>query len=148
MSRSHTEEPCTGADRAAEETRGAREILSGLLRCPEGVFTEASGTQATPSHAGMMEHQSTYTKTQEPTTKVLTINYPLCSARRWLTQTSQPRRNLRSTRTKLKPRRGRSSSFGLDIKRRSTGATRSKTWPWCSETCMWLHLFIKDTRWE
>lgn len=55
MSRSHTEEPGTGAYRAAEETSGAGEILSGLLCCPEGVFTEASGAQTTQSHAGMMD---------------------------------------------------------------------------------------------
>lgn len=55
MSRSHTEEPGAGADRAAEETSGAGEILSGLLCCPEGVFTEASGAQTTQSHAGMMD---------------------------------------------------------------------------------------------
>lgn len=55
MFRSHTEEPGAGADRAAEETSGAGEILSGLLCCPEGVFTEASGAQTTQSHAGMMD---------------------------------------------------------------------------------------------
>lgn len=64
MSRSHTEEPGAGADRAAEETSGAGEILSGLLCCPEGVFTEASGAQTTQSHAGMMDtkvHMHTHT---------------------------------------------------------------------------------------
>lgn len=66
MSRSHPEEPGTGADRAAEETRGAGEILSGLLCCPEGVFTETSDTQTTQSHAGMYDgRQSPFTNTQK-----------------------------------------------------------------------------------
>lgn len=66
MCRSHAEEPGTGADRAAEETSGAGEILSGLLCCPEGVFTEESGTQTTQSHAGTMGTKAhTHTHTQK-----------------------------------------------------------------------------------
>lgn len=65
VSRSHTEEPGTGADRAAEETSGAGEILSGLLCCPEGVLTEASCTQTTQSHAGTMDNQNAHTHTEE-----------------------------------------------------------------------------------
>lgn len=64
MCRSHAEEPGTGADRAAEETSGAGEILSGLLCCPEGVFTEESGTQTTQSHAGTMGTKA-HTHTQK-----------------------------------------------------------------------------------
>lgn len=130
MSRSHAEEPGTGADRAAEETSGAAEILSGLLCCPEGVLTEASCTQTTQSHAGRMDNQSAHT---QKSNYFIYIYVPLLFYRRWLTQTSQPRRSSRNIKTKSKPRRGRSSSCGLDIKPRSTGAMRSKTWPWCSE---------------
>lgn len=150
MCRSHTEEPGAGADRAAEETSGAGEILPGLLCCPEGVFTEASGTQATPSHAGMKDAKAHAIHTHQSNNFYPSYQFTFVFRfpRRWLTQTSQPRRNWRSTRTKSKPRRGRSSSFGPDIKPRSTGAMRSRTWPWCSEPCRWLHLFIKDTRRE
>lgn len=55
LSRPHAEEPGAGADRAAEETSRTGEILVGLLCCPEGVFPEASSTQATQSHAGMTD---------------------------------------------------------------------------------------------
>lgn len=54
-SRSHTEEPGSGAHRADEETGGPGEILPGLLCRPEGILTETSGTQTTQSHAGMMD---------------------------------------------------------------------------------------------
>lgn len=54
MSRSHPEEPGTGADRDAEETSWAGEVLPGFLCCPEGIFTEASGAQTAQSHAGKM----------------------------------------------------------------------------------------------
>lgn len=63
-SRSHPEELGPGAHRAAEETRGAGEVLPGLLCCPEGILTEASGSQTAQSHAGMMH---THTHTRDPT---------------------------------------------------------------------------------
>lgn len=133
MSRSHPEEPGTGADRDAKETSWAGEVLPGFLCCPEGVFTEASGAQTSQSHAG-----KTPAPPQRRTHVAKTFrNHFTCvsfSSRRWLTQTSLPRRSSESTRTRLKPRRGRSSSYGLDIKPRSSGVTPSKTWPWCSET--------------
>lgn len=55
LSRPHAEEPGTGADWAAEETSRTGEILTSLLRCAKGVFSEASSTQTTQSHAGMTE---------------------------------------------------------------------------------------------
>lgn len=76
VSRSHAEEPGTGADRAAEETSGAAEILSGLLCCSEGVLTEASCTQTTQSHAGRMDNQSAHTHTIATTSFIFT--FPFC----------------------------------------------------------------------
>lgn len=61
-SRSHTEEPCSGAHRADEETGGPGEILPGLLCRPEGILTETSGTQTTQSHAGMMDVAMRHTR--------------------------------------------------------------------------------------
>lgn len=127
--RSHIEEPGTGADRAAEERSGAGEILSGLLRCPESVFTAASSTQATQSHAGVVN-----TNTHDGSCIISNqIHSYLLSRRRWLTQTSQPRRSSRNTRKKSKPKRGRLNSSDPDIKPRNSVATLSKIWPWCSD---------------
>lgn len=50
--RSHAEEPGTGVDRTAEETGGAGEVLSRLLRCPERVLTEASSAEKAQGHTG------------------------------------------------------------------------------------------------
>lgn len=61
-SRSHTEEPRSGAHRADEETGGPGEILPGLLCRPEGILTETSGTQTTQSHAGMMDIAMRHTR--------------------------------------------------------------------------------------
>lgn len=138
--RSHIEEPGAGADRAAEERSGAGEILSGLLRCPESVFTAAGGTQATQSHAGMVN-----TKAHDGSSCIIStpIHAYLLSRRRWLTRTSQPRRSSRNTRKKSKPKRGRLNSSDPDIKPRSSVATHSKIWPWCSD-----HLTVVYARWD
>lgn len=122
--RSHAEEPGTGADRPAQETSGVGEVLPRFLRCPERVLPEESSTQTPQSHTG----------TTEASAALSAVTSRLFwSLRRSLTQTSQPRRNWRSTKTKSKPRRGRLNSCGLDIKPRGSAATRSKTWRWCSE---------------
>lgn len=56
--RSHAEEPGTGADRAAKETSGAGEVLSRLLRCPERVLPETSGTQTPQGHTGTTDAEA------------------------------------------------------------------------------------------
>lgn len=56
--RSHAEEPGAGADRTAQETSGAGEVLARFLLCPERVLAEASGTQATQGHTGTTDAEA------------------------------------------------------------------------------------------
>lgn len=130
--RSHAEEPGTGAGRTAKEKSGAGEVLSRLRRCPERVLPEASGTQTPQGHTGTTDAEASRTSA---VLSAVTSHLFFFGLRRSLTQTSQPRRNWRSTKTKSKPRRGRLNSCDRDIKPRSSAATRSKIWLWCSEPC-------------